>query len=159
MSSRLPGMMCIAAIIVIDQVSKAIALGSQTFRGSIDVLPILNIVLVRNDGISFGLLGGVVPWWLLAMLGIAVVAGLLVWIWRAPSIMLQFALGLIIGGAIGNILDRLRFGAVTDFLDFHVAGYHWPAFNFADAAIVFGVSLLLLDSFKSKQPIGRQTVE
>lgn len=74
----------------------------------------------------------------------AVTAGLLVWLARVQS-RLQAALGLVIGGALGNLLDRLRHGAVTDFLDFHFQDYHWPAFNLADSGIVLGVFLLLIN--------------
>ena len=78
---------------------------------------------------------------------IAVVAGLLVWLARAPSQLLRISLGLIIGGAIGNVIDRLRYNAVVDFIDWHAFGYHWPAFNLADSAISVGVVFLLFDSF------------
>lgn len=149
MSNRLLGLISIVAVLVIDQSSKTIALAAPALESGIELLPILNVVLVRNEGISFGLFGGFVPWWLLAAFGAAIVMALMVWLWRAHHMLLQFALGLIIGGALGNIVDRLRYGAVTDFLDFHVAGYHWPAFNFADAAIFCGVGVLLFDSFAS----------
>jgi signal peptidase II len=84
------------------------------------------------------------PWWGLAVLGLAVVTLLSVWLWRTRTRLSGAAIGLIIGGALGNIADRIRWGAVTDFLDFHVGQYHWPAFNVADVAIVSGVGLLLL---------------
>ena len=77
---------------------------------------------------------------------LAMVIGLIIWLMRAANRLTAIALGLIIGGALANILDRLRHGAVTDFLDFYVAAYHWPAFNLADVGIVSGVSLLLLES-------------
>ncbi|MCP5933988.1 signal peptidase II, partial [Klebsiella pneumoniae] len=82
--------------------------------------------------------------WLLILLTGAVTAGLLVWLTRVQSRLQAAALGLVIGGALGNLVDRLRHGAVTDFLDFHVQGYHWPAFNLADSGIVLGVALLLI---------------
>lgn len=80
------------------------------------------------------------------MLALAAVTGLSVWLWRTRSRLGGMALGLIIGGALGNIADRMRWGGVTDFLDFHFDTYHWPAFNFADVAIVCGVGLLLWES-------------
>jgi signal peptidase II len=81
-----------------------------------------------------------------------VLVWLLVWLWRAQGRLIGAALGLIVGGAIGNIIDRYRFGAVFDFLDFHAFGWHWPAFNVADSAIVIGVGLLLLDGFRTRPP-------
>lgn len=90
------------------------------------------------------MLGGA-PRWLLVSASLVIVGILLTWMWRSGRLLVASALGLIAGGAIGNIVDRVRFGAVTDFLDFHAGGYHWPAFNLADAAIVCGVALLLLD--------------
>lgn len=92
---------------------------------------------------SFGLLTGL-PWWGLPVLGLAVVTLLFTWLWRARTKLNGAAIGLIIGGALGNVADRIRWGAVTDFLDFHVGEYHWPAFNIADVGIVGGVTFLLL---------------
>ena len=95
------------------------------------------------------MLGGVVPWWGLVALAAVVVAWLLIWLWKAPDRLTGAALGLIIGGALGNILDRLRYQAVPDFLDFHYGSYHWPSFNFADVAIFCGAALLFWDSFRA----------
>ncbi len=149
MTHRITGFRYIAAALLLDQASKAIALSVPAVRDGIDILPVLKLDVIRNDGISFGILGGVAPWWTLAVLGGVMVVVLSVWLWRSQSTLLAVALGLIIGGALGNIIDRVRHGAVTDFLDFHIAGYHWPAFNFADAAIFCGVGFLLLDSWRS----------
>ena len=88
------------------------------------------------------------PWWALAALGVTIVAVLLAWLWRGHGRVLSLALGLVIGGALSNILDRARHGAVTDFLDLHLAAYHWPAFNLADVAVVTGTALLLLDGLR-----------
>lgn len=149
MTHRITGLVCIAVTLFLDQASKAVALSIPGLRSGIEVLPVLNLVVVRNDGVSFGMLGGVAPWWTLTAVGAAIAAALSVWLSRAQSTVLAAALGLMIGGALGNIIDRVRHGAVTDFLDFHAAGYHWPAFNFADAAIFCGVGFLLLDSWRS----------
>lgn len=110
------------------------------------LLPVLNLVLVHNRGISFGLFAQMQPWMpLLLTIGTSAIAlALCFWLARATDRATCLALGLIIGGAIGNIIDRLRFGAVTDFLDFHWHAYHWPAFNLADSAIFMGVVILLL---------------
>ncbi len=143
-SARGIGAACAIAAYVVDQVSKgaAIAFFAQLEAG-IEILPVFNLVLIRNRGVSFGLMNGL-PWWALAFLGLAIVTVLSVWLWRARSRLSGAAIGLIIGGALGNIADRIRWGGVTDFLDFHIDEYHWPAFNFADVAIVSGVGLLLL---------------
>ncbi|MCO6416127.1 signal peptidase II [Siccirubricoccus sp. KC 17139] len=112
----------------------------------IPVTPFFNLVLGRNRGVSFGLLSADHPAapWLLSSLALVIVAGLVVWMTRDRRPGMAAAVGLIAGGALGNVVDRLRHGAVTDFLDFHAAGYHWPAFNLADTAIFVGVALLLL---------------
>jgi signal peptidase II len=83
--------------------------------------------------------------WLLSGLALAVVIGLLVWLRRTEHWLIAIGLGLVIGGALGNVVDRLRYGAVVDFLDFHAAGYHWPAFNVADAAICIGAAVIVVD--------------
>ena len=75
---------------------------------------------------------------------------LCIWMWKADTVLLATALGLVVGGAIGNVIDRILHGAVFDFLDFHIAGYHWPAFNVADSAITIGVAFLIIDSLKSR---------
>lgn len=111
------------------------------------VTPFFNVVVVWNTGVSFGLLrsdSSLAPL-LLSGLALAIVAALVVWLRRAENRFVASALGLVIGGALGNTFDRLAFGAVLDFLDFHVAEYHWPAFNIADSAIVVGVIALLCD--------------
>ena len=113
------------------------------------VIPItgfFNLVLGRNTGVSFGLFGDAPPWVLVAF-ALAIAAVMVVWMARAESRLTAIGLGLIIGGAMGNVLDRLRLGGVTDFLDFYIGQWHWPAFNMADVGIVCGVGLLLLDSF------------
>ncbi|WP_205042125.1 signal peptidase II [Rhodoligotrophos defluvii] len=143
-AGRRIGIACAVAAFALDQGTKVLALGSPALSTGLEVLPVLNLVLVRNSGVSFGMLDGL-PWWALTLLGLTIVAALSVWLSRAQSRFISVALGLAIGGALGNLFDRLRHEAVTDFLDFHVAGYHWPAFNLADAAVVCGVGLLLVD--------------
>lgn len=151
MRDRRLGIACAAAALVLDQATKALALGSPDLASGVEFLPVLNLVLVRNQGVSFGMLGGLVPWWTLTLLALAIVAALSVWLWRSQSRALSVALGLAIGGALGNVLDRIRFQAVTDFLDFHWAGHHWPAFNLADVAVVCGTTLLLVDSVRGAE--------
>jgi signal peptidase II len=149
MNARSIGLACALAAFALDQVTKTVALVSPAIRNGVELLPVLNLVLVRNHGVSFGLLSGLAPWWALVALAFAIVAGLSRWLWKSDSRMVSAALGMIIGGAIGNVLDRLRHGAVTDFLDFYLGEHHWPAFNLADAAIFCGAALLVLDSFRA----------
>ena len=154
MSGRLLGSTWAAVAFVLDQGSKALALDSPRLAGGVEILPVLNLVLVRNDGVSFGMLGGVVPWWGLVLLAAAIVTWLSVWLWRSQSRVISAALGLVIGGALGNVVDRVRFHAVTDLLDFHLGAYHWPAFNLADVAVVCGAAMLVLDGFRAKEERG-----
>ncbi len=146
-SARRTGLACMLLAFGLDQATKEVALASvPLLLGGLEVLPFFDLVLIRNPGVSFGLLG-LVPWWGLSALGLAIAGILAVWLWQAQSRWLAAGLGLVIGGAFGNVLDRMRHGAVTDFLDFHFAGLHWPAFNLADTGIVIGVALLVVDSW------------
>jgi len=121
----------------------------------IPVLPFFNLVLVWNQGVSFGMFGdGSVGAWALVLLAAGIVVALVYWLRKADSTLSVVSLGLIIGGAVGNVIDRLVHGAVVDFLDVHAAGWHWPAFNVADSAITVGVVLLLAESlFPSRHPL------
>ncbi len=141
---------------VVDQSTKAWALHAlwPPYSEGLTLLPVLNLRLGFNTGVTFGMFAesaaGAV--WLLVGIKLVVVAWLLHWLWRAASRTEALAIGLIIGGAVGNILDRLRIGAVTDFIDAHYGGWHWPTFNMADVAIVCGVTLLVLTSFRVPSP-------
>ncbi|MGC2204056.1 MAG: signal peptidase II, partial [Stellaceae bacterium] len=106
-----------------------------------------NLVLTYNRGISFGLFNGGagVSAVIFSVAAAAIVLVLIYWLSRAESPLLAVAIGLIIGGAVGNVIDRLRHGAVIDFLDFHIGSLHWPAFNLADSAICVGVAAMLLE--------------
>jgi signal peptidase II len=146
------GWLCAGAVFAADQVSKWWILEHvMNPPRFIEVTPFFNLVLVWNRGITFGVFSGAPDWipWVLIAFALIVAVALAVWLRRADAAMLACALGAVIGGAVGNVIDRLRFGAVVDFLDFHAFGYHWPAFNVADSAIVIGVGLLMLDSLKS----------
>lgn len=114
---------------------------------TIPVTPFFNLVLAWNRGISFSLFDNDSPAGPFLLAGFAglIVLGLAWWLVRVDRPWPAVGIGLVMGGAVGNIIDRLRFGAVTDFLDFHLAGWHWPAFNLADTAITIGVALLVLD--------------
>jgi signal peptidase II len=118
----------------------------------IPVTSFFDLVLVHNRGASFGIFSDAPGWASVALIVFAILISiaLAIWMWRVNETLLAVALALVIGGAVGNVIDRIRFGAVVDFLDFHVAGWHWPAFNIADSAITIGVILLILDSLKSR---------
>lgn len=113
----------------------------------IEVTGFFNIVLAYNRGVSFSLFtsdSAMAPL-ILSAIALLIVIGLSVWIWRMQNFRLSLAVALIIGGALGNVIDRIRLGAVVDFIDLHYAGWHWPAFNLADSAITLGAILVLLD--------------
>lgn len=148
------GLLIAVGIVVADQISKVFFLDlMQQNPAGIVVTPFFNLVMVWNTGVSFGLFSedSASRSWTLIGISFAVMIWLGWWLWRAHSALVAVALGMIIGGAIGNVIDRYRFGAVFDFLDFHAFGWHWPAFNVADSAIVLGVLLLLADGFRGQK--------
>ena len=113
--------------------------------------------MVWNRGVTFGMLTGESSWHQigLAVLALAVAGFLLRWMARAENRLTAIALGAVVGGAIGNVIDRLRFGAVVDFLDVHAWGWHWYVFHLADAAIVLGVSGLVIDALLRPSPAAK----
>jgi signal peptidase II len=144
------GLAAAMAVVVLDQLSKAAVRGY--FAGHAageheNVTSFFNIVLIYNRGMSFGLFNGAggLNALLFTLVAAAIVTVLIYWLSRTESPLLAVAIGLIIGGAIGNVIDRIRLGAVVDFLDFHAGSWHWPAFNIADSAICIGVAVMLLD--------------
>ena len=138
-----------ALVLILDQASKwwVLEVLHLPERGRVEVLPVLSLTMVWNQGVTFGLFHQEGAWgpWILGGVALAVVVALALWMRRAEKVVIACALGAIMGGAIGNIVDRLRFGAVVDFLHAHAWGYSWYVFNVADAAIVCGVAVLLLD--------------
>ncbi|MBS7789428.1 signal peptidase II [Roseococcus sp. SDR] len=141
---------------LVDQATKLWALEAlwPPYQVVVEVLPVWNLRLGFNTGVTFGMFrdsaAGAV--WALVLVKLGVVAVLLRWLWRGERRLEAFALGLVIGGALGNVLDRVRIGAVVDFLDWHYRGWHWPTFNMADVAIVCGVALLLFASLRGTTP-------
>lgn len=138
-------------VLLIDQISKWSVLGVLQSRGTIDVLPFFELQLAWNRGVSFGLFNHgnpPSPWVFVALAGL-ITAGLLVWLRKVDSLRLAGAIGAIIGGAVGNSVDRIAHGGVVDFLHFYLADYSWPNFNVADSAIVIGVAIIILDGFLS----------
>lgn len=152
MRNRLTLLGVVAAVIVLaaDQGSKNWVLHGLDLPdlGSVAIFPGLNFTMVWNRGVTFGLLTGASEWshLLLAALAVAVVVALAVWLRRAETKLVAVALGMVAGGACGNVIDRLRFGAVVDFIHAHAWGWSWYVFNVADAAIVCGVVALVCDS-------------
>jgi signal peptidase II len=121
--------------------------------GTVAVLPVLNLTMVWNRGVTFGLLNSLGNWGApaLGVGALLVVAVLGIWLARAERPLVAAAIGAIAGGAVGNVLDRIRFGAVVDFIHAHAWGWSWYVFNVADAAIVCGVAALLLDGLRTRR--------
>ena len=142
------GLAIAGLVIVVDQVSKIIVLSALGPFQGVSVTPFLNLVVVLNTGISFGLFAseGELTRYLLVALALIVSIILMRWLASSTNRFICAALGMIIGGALGNVIDRLVHKAVVDFLDFHLYGWHWPAFNVADSAITIGVALFVLAS-------------
>jgi len=151
--SRLFYAVLIALVVIgIDQASKAwILYDLMNPPSTIPVFPFLDIVLTWNKGVGFGLFKAHSLWGMVGLIGmaLAISTALGIWLWRTTDAFLLIALSMIIGGAIGNIIDRLRFGAVVDFIfvSVYIGGYHFPAFNVADSAITIGVGLLLVENY------------
>lgn len=143
------GLYASAFVGLVDQLSKWLILDRMgDVQSTIQVTSFLNFVLVWNKGVTFGFLGrtglAYMPYVLVAVAA-AIVLLLGRWLVRTTSTPVALALGGIMGGAVGNVIDRVRYGAVVDFLDFYYLDHHWYAFNVADAAIVAGVAILLID--------------
>lgn len=137
-------------VIVFDQVSKFAITHTMSFGQSIEVTPFFDLVLVYNPGAAFSFLAHHDGWqrWLFTLLALAVSAWLAVLLRRhSAERLLPLAFALIIGGALGNVIDRILFGAVIDFLYFHLGRHGFPAFNVADSAISVGVALMLFEQF------------
>lgn len=143
------GLSIAVVILVLDQLSKWWILERvmQPPR-LIEVTSFFNLLLVWNRGVSFGLFNNGAGWnvYVLPAVALIIVAGLAFWLWRVDRPLIAVAIGMIMGGAVGNVIDRLRFGAVVDFLDVHAFDYHWPAFNIADSGITIGAIILVADS-------------
>ncbi len=147
------GLVVAAITAAVDQIHKAWMIGvlQATEGARITLTPFFDLVLAWNKGISYGLLkqdGGAGRWALVAF-SIAAALGLIYWLAHLQTRLAALSVGLIAGGAVGNAIDRVRYGAVADFFSFHVSGFHWYIFNLADVAISLGVAGLLYDSLKS----------
>ena len=148
----------IAATVVADQLTKAAALSALSQGIAVPVFPGFNLTLGFNEGASFGMMGGVMagkPLLMAALTG-ALTLAFAVMAFRAQHPLERIGYGLVVGGALGNIIDHLRQGAVTDFLDFYWRDWHWPTFNVADIAITLGAVLILAASLplrRRKEPV------
>ena len=146
----------LVAVVVIglDQASKLIADHQLVFQQALPITSFFNFTLVYNEGAAFSFLSDAGGWqrWFFSLLSFVISTILLVWLYRlkAEETLLACALSLVIGGAIGNLIDRLAYGHVIDFLDVYYANWHWPAFNLADSAISLGAALLIWHSFTAE---------
>lgn len=140
-----------AVVIIVDQLTKYWIVQSMSLFDSVALLPHLNFTLLHNTGAAFSFLADAGGWqrWFFVFLGVGVSAFILVWLRKMPaeqSALLPLSLSLILGGALGNVIDRAIHGYVIDFIDFYYRNWHWPAFNVADMAITVGAVLFILDS-------------
>lgn len=132
-------------VLISDQFTKFIIVNNMEIGESINLLPFFNIVRIQNYGISFGMFSKIFHPIIFICISIIISIGLIIYGKKQKSY--RIPITLIIAGALGNVLDRLHFQSVIDFLDFHINTYHWPAFNIADSAIVIGVSLMFIISY------------
>ncbi|PYM41018.1 MAG: signal peptidase II [Candidatus Rokuibacteriota bacterium] len=145
-------------VVVLDQITKLIALGRLVERAPVHVIDgFLALTLVRNPGLAFGLLADVPTGWnwvaaLLSVVALVILVRVALRVMPRGGWPDHSAIGLIFGGAVGNLIDRARFGAVVDFVDVYYRGWHWPAFNVADSAITVGVALLVLRLLGERSP-------
>jgi signal peptidase II len=141
------------AFLVADQVTKQLIVSNMDLYQSIDILSFFNLTYVHNPGAAFSFLadqGGWQRWFFTAIAAIASIV-FIVWLAKTPKqqVLLSVAFALMLSGAVGNLIDRVLFGYVIDFLDFYGFGYHFPAFNVADSMIFIGAALMIFDSFKN----------
>ena len=141
-------------LVALDQLSKHVITRALVSGAGVEVTPFFNLALVYNRGAAFSFLSSASGWQRELFIAIALIAS--AWVVyllrRYPrQTLFCFALSLILGGAVGNVIDRLLLGVVVDFLDFHLAGYHWPAFNIADSAITCGAALLIWDGLRPQK--------
>jgi signal peptidase II len=143
------------AVIALDQATKFLVTRFLDLYERVEVLPVLDFTLLHNTGAAFSLLAGASGWQRWFFIGLACVVSVLLvaWIWRTPrgEKLLPLALSLILGGALGNVIDRALHGYVVDFIHAHWGAAYFPAFNIADSAITIGAALLILDAFRERR--------
>lgn len=141
-------------VLALDQISKQAAMALLELHRPVPVAPLFNLTLTYNRGAAFSLLSDAGGWqrWLFAGLSLVVAVVIVVWLARlkAGQRWLACGLALVLGGAVGNLWDRLVIGAVVDFIDVYYKSWHWPAFNIADSAICIGAVMLVVSTFKER---------
>ena len=146
-----------ALALILDQASKIAVDSSMKLYESVAVMPFFNLTYVHNTGAAFSFLAHAGGWqrWLFAGLALIISVAIGVWIKRLQpqETFLAISLSLVLGGAVGNLIDRVCYGYVIDFLDIYYQTHHWPAFNIADSAICIGVTMMLLESFGIGRPV------
>jgi signal peptidase II len=150
MSRAWPWFALAIGVVVVDQLSKALVLASFAPGERLELTAFLNLVLVFNRGAAFSLLAQAPGWQTPVLIAIALAAAAILSALIVRNLgrrLLCGGLALVLGGALGNLVDRLRFGHVVDFVDLHAAGWHWPAFNVADSGITIGAAILILEGF------------
>ena len=139
-------------VVLLDQATKALVIGTVKMQNSIALLPILDVVYLENTGAAFSILAQAAGWqrWFFIALGVTVSLALMIWLRkiRADQTILAIGLSLVLGGTLGNVIDRVLHGYVVDFIYFHWRTRYFPAFNIADTAISIGAGCLLLDAFR-----------
>ena len=158
---KLKWLMLSFIVLILDQVSKWLVISNMKLYESIQLLPGFNLTYVHNTGAAFSFLSDAGGWqrWLFALIALAISAVLTVWLLRLKSqeTLLAISISLILGGAVGNLVDRIAYGYVIDFLDVYYQQWHWPAFNIADSAICIGVALMLLENMGVGKPKKRHS--
>jgi len=143
-------------VLVLDLLTKYLATENLVYASPVPVLPSFNLTLLHNTGAAFSFLAGASGWqrWLFAGLAIVVSVALVRWLWTLKNdAWLAAAIALVLGGALGNLYDRVTLGYVVDFLHFYWRDYHFPAFNIADTAISIGAAMMILDLFRTKPDV------
>jgi signal peptidase II len=142
-------------VLIVDQATKLIVSATLALYEFIPIMPSLNLTLLHNSGAAFSLLGSADGWQRWLFIGLAVGISVLILAWlrklEEDQTWLAGALALVLGGAVGNLWDRINFGYVIDFIDVYYAEWHWPAFNVADSAITVGAVMLVIDAFRSER--------
>jgi signal peptidase II len=142
-------------VIVLDQLTKLWAVSALDYAEPVAVVPFFNLTLLHNTGAAFSFLSEAGGWqrWFFALVALIISGVILGWLRRLPrdKVWLAIALALVLGGALGNVWDRLTLGYVIDFLDLYYRGWHWPAFNLADSAIFVGAAMLIIDSLRAER--------
>ncbi len=144
--------MLAAVVLLLDQITKSLAMQSIPLNESISVLPFFSFTYVRNTGAAFGILPGANAFFIVIMVIVLALLSFSHTKLARRDRWTAMGLGLLWGGALGNLLDRIRFGSVTDFLDFFWKGWHWPVFNVADTAICVGIFLLAIRDLAQPSP-------